>query len=329
MTNLTNTPNLMHLTNMIGKGDSYMKKYVKSDYDVTLPEDMLYAPNGDANTLRNFFNRRAEEEKARKAKAAQQAEIDELKAKYPEDTIRAAALEDEPLEALFSMAVPPSGQCDSVGGEIVRAMMRILYRDYNDGDVFYEGYGRETCLPAVAYLIDVEPYAGIFEEFDYIAEDQLTDDAYTAAINQIAETICEWLTGDRMDLFWTPNTRNCLDTPTDAYEFEAWDPEYDYEGDFPEELVAAIDRGLVDTSELERDLTWTLEVERIKFDSVSIGEYGYTVYGTNRDGLDYLEEIGQGIGEGLAESFVPEDFDMYEDEEDYDEYSEDDDDDVW
>ena len=35
--------------------------------------------------------------------------------------------------------------CETVGGEIIRAINRLGYRWWNDGDKFFVGYGVETC----------------------------------------------------------------------------------------------------------------------------------------------------------------------------------------
>lgn len=299
-----------------------MQRYIKSDFDVTLTPDMLYNPNGDEGTLKRFVQRRAEEDKAEKAAAAKRAEqqeaIDALKAKYPEEAIVEAGRAGEPIEALFELAVPPHGQCDSVAGEVIRAMMKILYRDYNGGDVFYEGYGRETCLPAVAYLIDVEPYEGIFEDFDYIAEDQLKDEDYTRSINHIAEVICEYLTSDGIGLFWTPNTRDYLDTSTE--EYDSWEPsDYMYEGEFPEMLIEAMFDDKVSRSEVESSLEEMLSWENISYDYVTVGEYGWSVEGLNLDDYDKLQDIGSSIGESVEDDL--EIASLYDEDED--------DDDVW
>lgn len=40
-----------------------------------------------------------------------------------------------------------------MAGEIVRAVSRIGYRNYNDGDHIGVGYGKETCNPAARYLL--------------------------------------------------------------------------------------------------------------------------------------------------------------------------------
>ena len=40
-----------------------------------------------------------------------------------------------------------------MAGEIVRAVTRIAYRNWNDGDHVGVGYGKETCNPAARYLM--------------------------------------------------------------------------------------------------------------------------------------------------------------------------------
>ena len=42
---------------------------------------------------------------------------------------------EETLDGLFDKYVPVSGKAETIGGEIVRAISRITYRFYNDGDV--------------------------------------------------------------------------------------------------------------------------------------------------------------------------------------------------
>lgn len=56
------------------------------------------------------------------------------------------------LDELFDELVPSSGKAGSMAGELVRAVSRIAYRYYNDGDMLDVGYGRETCNPAGRFL---------------------------------------------------------------------------------------------------------------------------------------------------------------------------------
>lgn len=57
------------------------------------------------------------------------------------------------IQALFHELVPISGKADTVAGEIIRAISRISYRNWNDGDHIGVGYGKETCNPAARYLM--------------------------------------------------------------------------------------------------------------------------------------------------------------------------------
>jgi len=55
-------------------------------------------------------------------------------------------------EVLFSKLVPSSGKCETLEGETLRAINRIIYRYYNDGDYWFDGYGIETAGPAESFL---------------------------------------------------------------------------------------------------------------------------------------------------------------------------------
>ena len=56
------------------------------------------------------------------------------------------------IDKLFDKLVPRQGAAETVEGEMVRAISRILYRYYNDGDFFFRGYGKETAGSSASYL---------------------------------------------------------------------------------------------------------------------------------------------------------------------------------
>lgn len=62
---------------------------------------------------------------------------------------------EERISMMFKELVPSYGKADTVAGEIVRAISRIGYRNYNDGDHVGVGYGKETCNPAARYLMSL------------------------------------------------------------------------------------------------------------------------------------------------------------------------------
>ena len=63
---------------------------------------------------------------------------------------------EDRINKLFKELVPDTGKADSLAGELVRAMSRIGYRFYNDGDQLGIGYGKE---PATLQGGSLEPRA--------------------------------------------------------------------------------------------------------------------------------------------------------------------------
>lgn len=85
---------------------------------------------------------------------------------------------DERINKLFEELVPASGKADTVAGEIIRAVSRIGYRNYNDGDHIGVGYGKETCNPAARYLMKntVDEVADAIADIWGLESDDLYDD---------------------------------------------------------------------------------------------------------------------------------------------------------
>ena len=134
--------------------------------------------------------------------------------------------------ANFGQLVPPSGKADTVAGEIVRAAMRIGYRNFNDGDHIGVGYGRETCNPAARYLME---RAG--EDVEDIIEGSLwgeTDDKrYDAALAEMNCAVIEYLDG-HPELMSTPNDEDMWDYRDDEEDVDidpyAEEDDYEMEG---------------------------------------------------------------------------------------------------
>lgn len=299
-----------------------MHRYIKSDFDATLPNDMLYAPDGDANLLKNYYGYKRREEKERKEaeakRAEQQAKIDKLKEKYPESKItelsEMTGSIDDILEATYDFLVPSEGMCDSVAGELVRAIMRVMYRDWNDGDIFYEGYGIETCLPSVAYII--EQFPDMYDDFDKIAREQLDEFDYTGKLEDIADAILSRIFYSDPELFfWAPNSTDSRDTDTDKYK--DWEPRYQYNLDFTEELCDAYADGRLVRADIQYELEDLLSYDDIAYDSIYIYDYYAEIEGLDLDGFEFLENHESQIAESLAEALNLEtDFDGDPDEDD-------------
>lgn len=58
------------------------------------------------------------------------------------------------LRKAFDDVVPDNGAADNLYGELVRAINRIGYRWYNDGDKLGVGYGKQTCNAAGRFLLE-------------------------------------------------------------------------------------------------------------------------------------------------------------------------------
>jgi len=57
-------------------------------------------------------------------------------------------------EPLYDKLVAGMGKSETVEGEMLRAINKIAYRYYNDGDEYMTGYGTETAGPAHSFLVN-------------------------------------------------------------------------------------------------------------------------------------------------------------------------------
>lgn len=120
-----------------------------------------------------------------------------------------------------------SGKSDTVAGEIVRAVNRICYRFYNDGDIIGCGYGNKTCNAAGRYLFKYGNKAikdVINELWDGRVKDEfeaMEDNAYELLLSQLVEETVKYLDGKSEEL--NNETPDMLDFSSD------FDSEYDLE----------------------------------------------------------------------------------------------------
>lgn len=205
---------------------------------------------------------------------------------------------EDPIETAFELLVPGSGKADTVAGEMVRAMMRILYRDYNDGDMFYDGYGIETCGDAVAYLCDKIP--DLEDKFEDIAMRRLTEERYTQAIKAISEDLLDEIYADP-DLVTTKNDEDMFDFDGEKFIKEHdWEARYDFECDIPDNLYAHLEAGNIS----DRDLEWELESwdvvrngeVRVNGDYISVNDLDSDSYSELEDSMyGWLEQYGSDL----------------------------------
>ena len=141
---------------------------------------------------------------------------------------------EKELSALFEELVPPMGKCESKAGELVRAVNRIIYRFFNDGDHIGVGYGKETCNPAARFL-HCEGSENLQKVIEYLWGER-DEDEYEALLDDLGAAVIEMLeehpelrnepTKDMFDYY----DRN-EDVDDEDWEEEEYDEEDDDEED--------------------------------------------------------------------------------------------------
>lgn len=234
--------------------------------------------------------------------------------KDPINIINQIRESEDPISTAFELLVPSSGAADTVAGEMIRAMMRILYRDYNDGDVFYDGYGIETCGDAVAYLCDKMP--DLEQQFEDIALRNFTDAAYTDSIQEIADEVLDEIYADP-DLVTTKNTEDMFNFDGEGFiKDHEWVPEYEFECTIPDNLYAHIEAGNLSERDMQEEMQYW---DYLRDADIDVNSYYVRVSDIDKDTFDVLEsEMYTWLeqwGEDLDRDFGVPGEDDYEEEE--------------
>ena len=235
--------------------------------------------------------------KARRDKVAQQradrdarvARDSELKAKAEE---KAKAIGDDwSFDHLFDKLVPQSGPCDSLAGELIRAVNRLDSRWYNDGDRFFEDYGIETCGQPAYFLakFEHEDENPFWDMIIVCGEDNKDDDDYTDWVNHLRDFMADYIESHRELLAKEGSDmyEEDLDDVKDWLDENNLIPRYETSAEIPQELQAHLDAGNID----ERDIIWEVQswIESMgnSTDDVNIG-YD-SVYVNDLSKADYDE----------------------------------------
>lgn len=289
---------------------------VVHEAELRIPQDKMWDP--DKVDLKSIGKKAMEDEATAKAEAEKQAQRDMMREKYASllDDIESSS---DPIQTAFDALVPPSGPADTVAGELVRAMMRILYRDFNDGDVFYEGYGRETCGSSAVYLM--YKIEDLYYDFEQIAQRTLEDDRYTSALHDISAKVLAHIK-ENPELLSEPNTEDSRDYDEDEMPSD-WEPRYEISLNLPDNLIAHIERGNVTKADVE----WSMSSwEGLRDAEVSVYDEYVDIEDITRDvyeeinyhGYNWLEQYADELDEEYGDPFEEEEED-YEDEEEEDE----------
>ena len=125
---------------------------------------------------------------------------------------------EKKFDKFFYKLVPASGKADTVMGEIVRAISRLGYRNYNDGDYFFEGYGCETCGSSATYLKKFPEYRKTIEEM----EDSLRSEYENGLDKLYAQAVSDCEAGK----YCEENTEDSREYQSDYFDDN--EEEYDY-----------------------------------------------------------------------------------------------------
>lgn len=262
------------------------KRKLSEAPSATLSDSDLFDPSHI--DLRQVVKRNADaEEKARQEKERQDR-IAKAREQYKDLLAQVSAETDtyKALELLFEALVPSRGSADTIAGELVRATMRILYRDWNDGDKFFCGYGLETCGGSAEYLLDMG-FNGINDILEDCTRYLNSDDAYTKAITEIAQDVVNHILSNP-DLLGEPNNTDSREYRCDTIEENQ--PKFDYDFRLPEGVVKHMDAGNITDDEVIDVLTSNLDSNHIEYEEVYYEGFDtITIYGLSYDGYEEVQ----------------------------------------
>ena len=117
------------------------------------------------------------------------------------------------FDELFDKYVPKQGKADTIGGEIIRAANRIIYRYYNDGDMAGFGYGKETVNPACRYLLsqDDENITDIINGLFNTEKES----RYEGLLIELERFITDYVQAPNLNLLNEPNDKDYQDFATE------------------------------------------------------------------------------------------------------------------
>lgn len=133
---------------------------------------------------------------------------------------------EEKNRVLFREFVPMSGPADTIAGELIRAVNRIGYRYYNDGDHIGVGYGNETCNSAARYILEIFDGTEMAKIVRAIWG-LYSDDRYERGVEALTDAMIRYLY-DHPALMESENHCDMLDfRDSDDEDWEDEEDEYD------------------------------------------------------------------------------------------------------
>lgn len=131
--------------------------------------------------------------------------------------------DDAKFNELFDKYVPACGKANTLGGEIVRTINRIVYRYYNDGDTVDRYYGNEyNHLRACDTFLNM--YCPAYHSLSNINELE-----YEKNLCDRLKKVFDYLIANP-NAFEIPNSIDCIANA--PYEPRGYDWEYDDEDEY-------------------------------------------------------------------------------------------------
>jgi hypothetical protein len=127
-------------------------------------------------------------------------------------------------QRFFELLVPASGMTPTIEGEVLRAINKVIYRFYNDGDYWWKGYGAETAGPAMAFLMSNV----VTDQFDIYTDlrnsEGRVDNPYIEPLHRALEKILDTIER-RMFSSLTKNKEHDMLECEAKYEYDEEDDE--------------------------------------------------------------------------------------------------------
>lgn len=127
-------------------------------------------------------------------------------------------------EELARAYVPDYGKADTLKGEVLRALCRILHRYWNDGDRIGIDYGNETCNAPARFLVKKVPETAPIIKAMW---GEYSDNRYEELMNGLEGTIIDALR-ENPDKFSAHNPDDMWDW-YDKKADDAWADDEDFE----------------------------------------------------------------------------------------------------
>lgn len=188
--------------------------------------------DSDIDYLEDFINRSSNEDNVilkRIIKNIIKTNIKPVKEQKTITEFVGKELEDR-NEPLYDKLVPGQGDAETVEGEMLRAINRIVYRFYNDGDKYFEGYGTETAGPAHSFLVNANHplKSAMVKLFD----EPSGDNSYERMLKDVLDMILDYIESRQGK--YTKNTLGGMFDYEPEFEEEE-DDEDDYDYDYDDE----------------------------------------------------------------------------------------------